>query len=643
MPHRSWQTLLLRAGGTLCLWLALTGGGPGAAPTTQAAPAGIITVTSLADSSGGPRCTLRDAVTAANTDSPAGGCPAGQSGTDTITFNLHPSCGIVICVIDVSSPLPTVTDDLTISGAGGTIILSGGGATRLFNVALEASLHLQHLTLENANSGANDGGAIVNHGNLWLEGSTIQNSHTDVSHSGGAIFTNRPVTLTDSLLQYNTGGSGGALFANFGQAVVTISNTTFLQNQAVNTTTAGYGGAIWIGSLAQVTIMGGTILSNTANDGGGIYLSPGAAVTLTAGGPPATVSGNRVNSFGGGIDNEQGRATLTNVAFSGNSGPAGGGGINNAGALMVMNSTFSGNVTSLGGAIQNISSGSATVADSRLSENSSSIVGGGIYNFGTLTVTSVTFSANSAVGNGGGLANNTGRAALVNVTFSGNSALVGGGLDNLISGTVALTNVTFSGNSAEDGGGIEIQQGTLTLANSTLFSNTALFGGGLGNVHGAATLANVTLAGNSASSGAELYDIGLQATQTITLLNTIVGPSASGANCFVDAASVASPTSGGYNLSSDGTCTAYFNQPGDMNNANPNLGPLANNGGPTLTQMPTPPSPAIDAIPFGVNGCGATLTTDQRGAPRPIHLKCDIGAVEYGWLYQYLWLPLVRR
>jgi hypothetical protein len=59
--------------------------------------------------------------------------------------------------------------------------------------------------------------------------------------------------------------------------------------------------------------------------------------------------------------------------------------------------------------------------------------------------------------------------------------------------------------------------------------------------------------------------------------------------------------------------------------------------------MPIAPSNAIDAIPFGTNGCGTTLTTDQRGGPRPINGKCDIGSVEYGATFPWLWLPLIVR
>lgn len=55
---------------------------------------------------------------------------------------------------------------------------------------------------------------------------------------------------------------------------------------------------------------------------------------------------------------------------------------------------------------------------------------------------------------------------------------------------------------------------------------------------------------------------------------------------------------------------------------------MQNNGGPTQTIALEQGSPAIDAIPVGVNGCGTTITTDQRGITRPQGSGCDIGAVE---------------
>ncbi len=57
----------------------------------------------------------------------------------------------------------------------------------------------------------------------------------------------------------------------------------------------------------------------------------------------------------------------------------------------------------------------------------------------------------------------------------------------------------------------------------------------------------------------------------------------------------------------------------------PKLGPLADNGGPTLTMALLPGSPAIDA-----GNTSLAPTTDQRGFPRPAGLAADIGAFEYG-------------
>ena len=39
-------------------------------------------------------------------------------------------------------------------------------------------------------------------------------------------------------------------------------------------------------------------------------------------------------------------------------------------------------------------------------------------------------------------------------------------------------------------------------------------------------------------------------------------------------------------------------------------------------------SPAVNRIPAGANGCGTTITTDQRGVTRPVGSGCDVGAFE---------------
>jgi hypothetical protein len=78
----------------------------------------------------------------------------------------------------------------------------------------------------------------------------------------------------------------------------------------------------------------------------------------------------------------------------------------------------------------------------------------------------------------------------------------------------------------------------------------------------------------------------------------------------------------GHNLSSDGSCA--FTNVGSLNDTDPKLGPLAENGGPTLTMALLAGSPAIDA-----GDTPAAPPTDQRGVPRPFGVAADIGAYEY--------------
>jgi hypothetical protein len=221
--------------------------------------------------------------------------------------------------------------------------------------------------------------------------------------------------------------------------------------------------------------------------------------------------------------------------------------------------------------------------------------GGGLLNFGTLTVSNTNFTGNSAV-SGGGIAND-GELTLSNSTLSGNVATNGGGIDN--SGTATLTNDTLSGNSA-------------------LSFNGASSGGGIDN-SGTATLTNATLSNNSATNGGGIDNSG---TATLTLDNTIVAE-----NTADDIAGTVSSASG--NLIGIGGASGLSdptNQVGTVAHPiNPKLGPLANNGGPTDTMVPLPGSPAIGK---GILTVVFPGETDQRGFPRIVDGTVDIGAVE---------------
>jgi hypothetical protein len=247
--------------------------------------------------------------------------------------------------------------------------------------------------------------------------------------------------------------------------------------------------------------------------------------------------------------------------------------------------------------------------------------GGGIDNFGKLTVNVCTLSGNSA-DFGGGIDNEGGTLTVTGCTLSRNFAEAGAGIDNF--GTLTVANSTLSGDSARvQGGGID-NFGTLTVANSTLSGNSAsLDGGGLENT-GTLTLTNCTLAGNSAFGGGGLFNAG----GALSLANTLVAANA--ASFAPDVAGTL--TSLGHNLFGTGASGAG---PNDLvgtaaSPLDPLLAPLGNYGGPTATMALRPGSLAIDHgdNARAVGPDGAPLTADQRGFARISNGTVDIGAFE---------------
>ena len=196
-----------------------------------------------------------------------GALTSALAGGGTVTFN----CGGPATILILSQK--TITQATTIDG-GGLITITGGLATRLFDVNDGVPFTLRSITLDSANSGAADGGAISSGGTLTLDRVTIQNSETDENHSGGAIFTTGPVTITNSSLHHNSGGNAGAIFAYGSNAVLRIADSTVASNQATNgvVLNGGQGGALWVGPSASATLINGLWVLNTAEgNGGAVY------------------------------------------------------------------------------------------------------------------------------------------------------------------------------------------------------------------------------------------------------------------------------------------------------------------------------------------------------------------------------------
>jgi uncharacterized repeat protein (TIGR01451 family) len=321
-------------------------------------------------------------------------------------------------------------------------------------------------------------------------------------------------------------------------------------------------------------------------------------------------------------------------------------------------------VNASGGGISIDAAGTLTLTDITLSGNSANAngsgasSGGGIYNLGTVTINNSTLNGNSVSGgssNQGGAIFNNGTATIINSTLSGNtvsSNVSGGAFGGAINNqsTLTLTNSTLNGNAAtggsENSGGGIYNTNDATISNSTFNGNSASGGsqnrgGGIYLATGTVTITNGTLSGNSVggsgtNEGGGIYILsgGSTNARNTIIANNIAanGPDVSG-----------TINSQGHNL--------IFNQSGATitgdttgnlpAGTNPQLGPLQNNGGPTQTMALLVGSPALDAGDNCVvdNTCSVALpgsiTTDQRGFARNVDgpdadttATVDIGALE---------------
>jgi len=241
---------------------------------------------------------------------------------------------------------------------------------------------------------------------------------------------------------------------------------------------------------------------------------------------------------------------------------------------------------------------------------------GAITSQGALSVNDSTFTNNTSTGRGG--------AILIT-----DSPGAGSGSPDVIS------NSTFEGNSAAGpGGAISGEDSTVYIDNSTFTNNSYTgtnFGGGAIATGVNMTIIDSTIAGNSVS-GTGAAGGGIWVDTKLTIGGTILSTN-TGGNCALST-NPGTITDEGYNLADDaGTSCSFSSSNKDVIGQDPQLGPLANNGGPTQTMALPLSSPAIGAGNCALtDASGNTITTDQRGLARPdvANLEfCDVGAFEY--------------
>ncbi len=424
----------------------------------------------------------------------------------------------------------------------------------------------------------------------------------DVASQGGGLSGMGYITLTNTIVRNNQldrdesdscGLSGAGIYVDYGRLVLqdsqVISNSTGLKSSSKYCPSAPSGGGIYHAGGGGVEYSGlyltnTQVMSNVASYTGGIHSGAGGRIENSI------IAYNRADSF--------------NPDTNGN-GMTGG---IEALDLVIINSEISHNrAATWGGGIR--ADGNTRIENSLVAHNQAGFAGGGIR--GGFALISSTVRDNTAAYGGGIVA--WGKAIEISQSLiANNTATVrGGGLmpEHIGPGIpiVEITNSTFSGNQAPEGGAID----TALVTDFDAAVRSVQWSGEI-NLH------NTTVAFNRSSQGsAGLLAQGEFDPISLGLDNTIVSNN-DGDNCT----DVPSDASKGHNLSDDGTCV--FTSIGDITKVDANLGPLQDNGGPTLTHALLDGSPAIDA-----GNDTACPATDQRGITRPRGAHCDIGAYEY--------------
>jgi hypothetical protein len=434
----------------------------------------------------------------------------------------------------------------------------------------------------------NSATALVINGAGFSITQACPNEHVLEQAAAGAL------TLNNVTLAGVSGGEGVSTSGDVSMTSAAITDSGISASGGVSIsgsiiTDSAFDGISANGSLSLVN---STISGSTDNG-----ISGGTAVSLTAG---SSITNSGLDAISTSAD-----VSLTDSSIS----TSGGDGIDtdstNAGAVVLMGSSI------------NDSAGDSVNAVGGVSLTGSTIGMGVISTSDDVSLTDSALT-DSGISAGGDVPLTRSRLTNSFISASGDvsltdSAITDSNFDGIsANGSLSLVNSTISGsNDAGISGGSDV-----SLTNSTIT------GSGLDGIvtSGPVSLVYATVV----HSGQDNVDHD----GTLTSFGSVVAFFGGG---FANCAGAGSTSSQGFNWDDDGSCG--FGQSSDHSNAgDPELGLLADNGGPTQTHLPDSGSPLIGVIPSGscqANGA-AGITTDQRGLARPSPPggSCDIGAVE---------------
>ena len=395
---------------------------------------------------------------------------------------------------------------------------------------------------------------------------TNDSLHSDVFWAGGAIVATRSnISITSSLFESNAAEVGGVIYAEQ-QCLITIENTTFIDNHAIiptmeptSDTLVSHGGVLYqeSGSI-QITDCqfvnnsaepgrGGVLHANNSNvlisvtqfignlaTFGGVLHSNASSVSTddsqfssnsaTFGGVMQSSSSDitinrshfRDNSadFGGVLGLSNGHLALNDSQFDQNSARRGGMLYQLGGSeVLITGSQINGSTAASGGAIHSNAS-ELIVLESQFNDNSATDVdvgGGGVFyaHFSNVTVNGSRFHNNKAAAGEGGIFNCIGSHVRSNNNHFHDSNAVRGAVMNLIASTATEGGSYFGGNRATYGGVFLVSYigSALNVTGGSRFSeNTAGDQGGVVySIYGKVSVNGSELDGNSATVGGVMY------------------------------------------------------------------------------------------------------------------------------------------
>ncbi len=534
--------------------------------------------------------------------------------------------------IAVSSIGRAEVTDSTVSGnhANGDYSYGGGISSAGYLSLVRSMITGNHANRDGYTYGAGGGIAVAAVGSARLTDSTVSGNLAMGGQAvGGGIMAEGYLSLVRSMITGNkadgdSSSYGGGISVSV-QAVVIDSQITMNDAAIAGSTDSGPSRGGGIESDSNLIISGSLISGNrAAESGGGLSLNFLASISNSIIHGNSAMIGGGIAGRENGIDNH---ITLTNSTVSGNTGD----GIHNRGYSSVIGSSIVNNTGS--GVVQY---GGLFIATSTISNNFAGVVVTTLVDQGAMIVDSV---VSGSIGGGGidhvQLGGPLDLLEVTNSTVSGNTGPSFGGIRS--TGGLALESSTVSGST---GTGVAIS-GNASILNSTISNNTGASGGGVSIAIGGAqtaTIAHSTITANRASvAGGGIF---ATAGSGVALSHTIVA-----GNLLTSLArqDITGGLSARYSLIGDDTGATVNDLGGNQighaaTPIDPQLGPLANNGGLNMTHVPLVGSVVIDAgDPAAMAGSGGVPVSDERGAPfvrvvdgkLPVGARIDIGAVEW--------------